>query len=282
MNHFLLIINQFKPGSEKIAEDIEAYLKDKGKDVETVLMNNRLPDINDETGKCAECALVLGGDGTILRSAYKLVQKDIPILGINMGHVGYLADVDADNFKEALDCLINDTYVSEKRMMLQGRILRGGEEIYSTHALNDIVITRNGDLQVVDFDVWVNNRPLKSYSADGVIISTPTGSTAYNLSAGGPIVEPGANLIILTPLAPHTMMNRSIILKSDDLVEIRINEPHDVEMKQFIGANFDGNSKIDVQAGDIIEVTKTEKTVTLISLNEKNFVETLYQKMREI
>ena len=148
-----------------------------------------------------ECAIVLGGDGTLIRAARELKNHSIPLLGVNMGTLGYLAEVELPNYKEALCYLFEQTPDIENRMMMHGRY--SGCKSEENVAMNDIVITRDGTLRIVHFNVYVNGMLLSSYQADGIIVSTPTGSTGYNLSAGGPVVEPTASMFVITPICSH-------------------------------------------------------------------------------
>lgn len=145
----------------------------------------------------------LAGDGTLLQAARDMIERNIPLLGVNKGTLGYLAEVDGDNMEEALDRLIDDNVVIEDRMMLEGCAYSHKKKLLQDFALNDIVIARSGRLQIIDFNIYVNGEFLRSYSADGIIISTPTGSTGYSLSAGGPIVSPEASLIRLRQSTAH-------------------------------------------------------------------------------
>ena len=150
-----------------------------------------------------DMAIILGGDGTLLQAATDLGDKDIPFLGINLGTLGFLAEVNVSDIEDALDKLIAGEYEIENRMMLYGRSFSGEEEKDNARALNDIVITRKGSLEIINFNIYVNGQFLHKYHADGIIVATPTGSTGYNLSAGGPVVEPKANLILISPICPH-------------------------------------------------------------------------------
>ena len=198
-----------------------------------------------------ECMLVLGGDGTMLQAASGVAGKSIPMIGVNLGTLGYLAEMEMENLEEALEQLIIDDYAFDERIMLQGRIV-GKEGVRDlSPALNDISITRCGSLQIISLKISVNGQFLCRWNADGIIISTPTGSTGYNMSAGGPIVEPGANLIVLTPICAHTLNARSIILKAEDIVEIEIDSGHNGAVLQ-VEANSDGSERISMETGDKI------------------------------
>lgn len=227
----------------------------------------------------AACALVLGGDGTVLRAARNMMDMDIPLLGINLGTLGYLAEVEIAAIEEALNKLLEGRFIQEERMMLVGRVYKHGTE-EEKFALNDIVISRCGSLQVLSFQIYVNGQFLNSYSADGMIVATPTGSTGYNMSAGGPIVEPGARLLLMTPICPHTLNTRSIVLAPDDEIRIEIPEGKDGQM-QRVEASFDGSDRICLQTGDSVVVCRADKTTGILKLNTESFLTVLHKKMSE-
>jgi NAD+ kinase len=222
MKYFFIITNQSKDENLRITEYIRNYLERHGKkcDIAEYQGNadkNGTLDARDYVCSIPEdvdCCIVLGGDGTMLQASHNVLGRDIPILGVNLGTLGYLAEIEKSGIDDALKQLLNEHYVIENRMMLRG-VMQG--DIHD-EALNDIVIARKESLQVISFNIYVNGMFLNNYHADGMIISTPTGSTGYNMSAGGPIVEPGAQMILLTPICPHTLTTRSIVLSADDTV----------------------------------------------------------------
>jgi NAD+ kinase len=220
-----------------------------------------------------QCVIVLGGDGTLLTTARNARKLDIPLLGVNLGTLGYLAEVEKGAVDDAVSQLLRDDYSIVDRMMLTGRI--GDME---ESALNDIVIARNGTLQVLSFTVYVNDRVLNQYQADGIILATPTGSTGYNLSAGGPIVEPDARMILLTPVSPHTLTNRSIVLSPEDQIRIVIDEGRDGR-QLTVEASFDGNIKVPMVTGDSIEVCRSAHVTRILRLKPVGFFDVLRQKL---
>ena len=236
---------------------------------------------------CKECAddsvegiIVLGGDGTMLRAAREYLGMNIPMIGVNLGTLGYLAEVEKDQIAAALDSLIDDKYEVESRMMLSGIPVISGSGMEPMIALNDIVINRKGALHVINFKIYVNGQLLSTYSADGMIISTPTGSTAYNLSAGGPIVEPRARLIMMTPVCSHSLANnRTIVLSEDDVIDVEIAEYKPGE-KQEVNASFDGRHPVNLNEGDKIRIIRSDKVTKIIKLSKVSFLETLQKKMR--
>ena len=221
--------------------------------------------------------LVLGGDGTVLQASRDLVKRNIPLFGINLGTLGYLAEIGKEDVEQALGKLTADEYLLEKRMMLEGNVFRSGKQAISDVALNDIVISRSGKLRVMDYHIFVNGRFLNSYSADGIIISTPTGSTGYNLSAGGPIVSPSASMILITPIAPHTLTARSVILPDDVTVKIEIGERAGND--ESAEATFDGDASVEMKCRDYIEIRKSDRTVQFVKIDQVSFLEILRRKM---
>lgn len=221
-----------------------------------------------------ECILVLGGDGTLLRAAREYHKSGIPILGVNIGTLGYLAEVEMNNLEEAIDQLMEGSPVVEERMMLQGDVRGELEDV----ALNDIVISRLGSLRIIRFNIYVNGQLLNSYQADGAIISTPTGSTAYNLSAGGPIVEPTASMIVITPICSHALNTSSIVLSADDEIVLEVGEGRDGQEEEVM-LSFDGETNIAIHTGDRITVKKAKDTTKLLKLSKVSFLEILRKKM---
>lgn len=292
MKYVYLITNEVKDPQGQYTGQITAYLEARGavvtcvdntaEAIGTAICKTRAekPEAADG-GKTdgMECVLVLGGDGTLLRAARNILDSDIPLLGVNLGTLGYLAEVEIGNIEQTLDRLLADDYTREERMMLEG-LVKTGNRTEENYALNDIVISRCGSLQILTFDIYVNGQFLNSYSADGMIVATPTGSTGYNMSAGGPIVEPEASLLLLTPICPHTLNTRSIVLASEDEIRIEISQGKDGSM-QTVDANFDGSHKVIMQTGDSIVIRKAAKTTGILKLNMESFLAVLHKKMSE-
>ena len=284
MDTFYIITNYQKDPEMTVAHEIREYLKSKGKtcyiqqkEVEDPQGRYRYTDaqhVSDEV----ECVLVLGGDGTLLQAARDLVDRSIPLLGINMGTLGYLAEIDRKNIFPALDKLIGGEYTVEHRMMLTGTAFHQSRRMLADIALNDIVISRNGRLRVVDFNVYVDGAFLSSYTADGIIISTPTGSTGYNLSVGGPIVAPEASLILLTAIAPHTLNSRPIVLPDFVEITIEIGTNHGTDIAGA-EATFDGDTSVKLSSGDRIVITRSMREALMIKTKNTSFLEILREKM---
>lgn len=277
----LICVNPKKDKDFVVYEKIASFLDKRGVSYSKCVLVKKDSGFDESEAENCDIVLVLGGDGTLMRVAKKSVKFKLPIIGVNTGHLGFLAQTGIEGLENTMERLISGEYLLEKRMMLKGTVLRNKEVIFETNALNDVCINRGGPLQILNYSVSVNDMLLKSYSADGVIISTPTGSTGYNLSAGGPIVEPSADMILLTPVCAHTFMNRSILFKSKDTVTITIGEPHDDDIEQKVIASFDGNEKIELLCGDEIRIEKADEKIEFIQMNNVNFLETLNRKLKE-
>ena len=284
MNNFCIITNIDKDKEYKTTKLIQEYLVSKGKRC-LIAAECSTEDTNDDETDVSwiaddtDCVIVLGGDGTIIRAATDLYTKEIPLLGINLGTLGFLAEIERQDIITALDSLLEEDIQIQKRMMLQGNITRDEQSMYKDYALNDIVIGRSGFSRIISISVYVNDVLVDTYHGDGVIIATPTGSTGYNLSAGGPVVSPSANVIMITPICPHTMSQRSVLVSSDDEITILVNKSKKTQKEEAI-ATFDGRMGMELKAGDKIQIKKAEKVTNLIKINQKSFYEILRSKLR--
>lgn len=273
MNRFYVITNHDKDAELELTHLICNYLK--GKNCICTYMENYA--VKEAVPEGTECVIVLGGDGTLIQAARTFSSLNIPVLGVNAGTLGYLTEIDREQVIPALDMLIEDRFFTDKRMMLHGEVIREGKTIYSGTAVNDIVVNRMGPLQVIDFDIYVNGEFLIAYHADGLIAATPTGSTAYNLSAGGPIVKPGTDIIAVTPVCPHMLNKSSIIFGGEDLIEIKMGKSRNQNEERAV--TFDGADYFNLLSGDIIAIRKSEYSVKLIHTGKQNFLQILRNKM---
>ena len=282
MKKFFVITNLNKDKNLEVTKKIQSYLEEKGAKCQYFSENLSLEDTKGQVDipKDIECVMVLGGDGTMLQAARENQSSDIPMIGINMGTKGYLTEIEVGSLEKALDCLIYDEYHIESRMMLEGVVCKAGNTMQPMCALNEIAITRKGSLAVIHYNVYVNGKLLKVYSGDGIMVSTPTGSTGYNLSAGGPIASPQSELMLITPICPHTFNTRTVILSPNDVVEIEIADGRD-EKTQEVEVNFDGNYKENLYSGDKVLIKKALATTKIIKLSEESFLEVLHSKMRD-
>lgn len=284
MDRFYIITNGQKDTGMQVTRQVAAYLGERGCFCTMQrLSEGRMEGLYRYTdpGRIppdTQCIIVLGGDGTLLQAARDVVHTQIPLFGINMGTLGYLAEVDRQGIRPALDKLLRDEYEVEERMMLKGTVYHEDRVIGRGIALNDIVIGRDGPLRVIRLRNYVNGEYLNVYNADGMIVATPTGSTGYSLSAGGPIVAPEARMTVITPLAPHTLNSRSIILPARDVITVEIGEGRH-EVPETALATFDGDTQISMVTGDRIVIEKAQVSTRIIKLSNLSFVEVVRRKM---
>ncbi len=285
MNKFFIITNTAKDPDYEFTNEIIRYLQDKNcichqqpKDIDVKTMGYIYTN-PDYIPNEVEAVIVLGGDGTMIQASRDLCMRKLPILGVNIGTLGFLTDIERSSVYSALDSIIDDKYEIDSRMMLTGKIYRDGKLIYENLALNDIVVTRSGALRVIDFDIYVNDEYLNSYSADGMIVATATGSTAYSLSAGGPIVQPNASMMLITPICPHTLIRRSIILDANDKIELVMTNNKGLFEERI--ASFDGEQHKNLITGDRIVITKAEERTSFIRTNKISFLQVIRNKMAD-
>ena len=278
MNNFLIISNKQKDEKLLLAEHVKTLLNNKGafcRIYDAGQEPTRGPiDVPAET----ECILVIGGDGTILDTAGRLIGKNIPLLGINRGTLGFLADVDIHSLDDTIDDLMADRFQIEKRIMLEAEIIRKGEEPIVCAALNDCVILRCSTTPIIGLAVRINGILIDQYHADGVIICTPTGSTGYNLSAGGPIINPTCKNFVVTPICPHSLTTRSVVLAKDDVVTIELENLRNSQNEDAL-VSIDGKDGILIGPGDQVRIRKAQEETPFIKTKEISFVTILKEKL---
>lgn len=288
MRHFCIATNNSKDKKMEVTRRIEKYILSHGGECTVLedLHDSRVsedekPSFNffdsSMIPENAECILVLGGDGTIIEASRSLSGRDIPLVGINLGHLGFLSVVDKNNIEEALDNLLNDRFKIEKRMLLSVKVVKAGKETVN-NALNDVSITRNGISRMICTDVYINDELVGSYQGDGCLVATPTGSTGYNLSAGGPVIVPESELMCITPICPHTLYNRSIIVSNMDRVRIVIGSRRKTKNAEAY-ATIDGQMAVGLDAGDYVEVEKAEAVTGLITFPGHSYFRVLHSKL---
>jgi NAD+ kinase len=238
----------------------------------TKLKLSTLPNVASLT-KETDLVLVFGGDGTMLRIAREIAGSSTPILGINVGGLGFLTAVSSGQIREALDQVWRGEFKFESRALLEAGTVRR-KRTFTTAALNDIVVSRGATSRLIDLDVAVDGEPLSRYRCDGLILSSPTGSTAYSLAAGGALVHPTAEVMALTPISPHTLSNRSLILPLTSIVEVRVVNPHPATVM-----SVDGELLFDLDHGDIIWIRRSHRTVRMMHLAGSSFYEALRRKL---
>ena len=276
MRKFLIVTNRTKDTDLCVTKKIEQYLTEREALCTIYDKPEQIPTSVVEQG--FECAIVLGGDGTILHAITPLVYYRIPILGVNMGTVGFLAGVELEELEFALDSLLQEQYEYDDRIMLEGTVYRNGQEIFQSAGVNDIAISRSGFSRIIRFKIWVNGELVDSYGADGVVIATPTGSTGYNLSAGGPVVSPCSDVLIITPISPHSLTSRSIVVSGDETVMLEVERIGQNHMEEaFI--TVDGQHGTRLKGNDRIEIKRAKVKTRLLKVGTTGFYEVLRSKM---
>jgi NAD+ kinase len=221
-----------------------------------------------------DALIVLGGDGTLLSMARAVGDLGVPLLGINLGGLGFLTATTLDELLPAMEALLAGAMAVEERMMLSARLVRGGQVVGEYVALNDVVITKSAMSRIIDLAVSVDGRHATAYRADGLIISTPTGSTAYNLSAGGPILFPTMDAVVLTPIAPHTLSNRPIVLPGAQRIDVTL------RVEQEVMLTMDGQVGVPLRGRDTVEVGKARARIRLMRFEQKDFFSVLRTKLK--
>ena len=274
MNNFFIIANKQKDINLEITEQIRHHISRLGavcniydqydRDVSSI-------DIPEET----QCILVIGGDGTILAAARMLVGSNIPLLGINLGTLGFLADVNLADLSKTLDLLLQDQYQVENRIMLTAEVYKQGKKAATYIALNDFNINRFGASRVIGLKVGINGSVIDRYRADGVIVCTPTG---YNLSASGPIINPTCKNFVITPICPHSLTARSIVLAKEDIVTVEVEQIRS-NIKEEAIISFDGREGLSLFPGDQVKIYKSQEVTPFIKATEVSFVQILKEKL---
>ncbi|MCD6582368.1 MAG: NAD(+)/NADH kinase [Desulfuromusa sp.] len=267
------------PDAEQIASDICKRFK--LEQVEVLLEDSLAEQIGQVNGYAGEdipelvdLIIVLGGDGTLISVARLVAERNIPIVGVNLGRLGFLTEITRDELPEMLEQLITDDYQVSDRMMLDAFIHRDDEVVGKFTVLNDVVINKGALARIIDMETYVDGRYLTSYKADGLIISTPTGSTGYNLAAGGPIIYPDINSLLITPICPHMLTNRPIMVWSRSVIEIKVKFEDDV-----VFFTADGQIGRKLLPGDRVEVRRSESRTRLVSSPSKDYFEILRTKL---
>ena len=277
MNNFLIIANKQKDINLEITEQIKHHITRMGAVCNVYDQYNRdVTSIDIPEG--TQCILVIGGDGSILAAARMLVGNTIPLLGINLGTLGFLADVNLADLSKTLDLLLKDQYQVENRIMLTAEVYKQGEKAATYIALNDFNINRCGASRVIGLKVGINGSIIDCYRADGVIVCTPTGSTGYNLSAGGPIINPTCKNFVITPICPHSLTARSIVLAKEDVVTVEVEQIRS-NIKEEAIISFDGREGLSIVPGDQVKIYKSQEVTPFIKATEVSFVQILKEKL---
>ncbi len=280
MKKYLIVVNPEKDIELNITNRARDYIISRGGSCRIVDGFDFCSEtcITRELTGDAECILVLGGDGTLLKVAGEIEDIDIPLYGINLGTVGFLTEGEVSGLNTILDRLLSDDFSIEERMMIKGVVKKTDGTEYRKRSLNDIVISRAGFSRLIGLNVSVGGSLLDAYEADGVVVATPTGSTGYNLSAGGPIVSPTANLMVITPVSPHSLTSKSIVLSGDEKISIEIGKKRKTQDTEAI-VSFDGGNDVELSAGDVVNIYRSNRITKLIKANDVNFYEILRNKL---
>jgi NAD+ kinase len=281
MKRASIIAKQGKPDLGRVAREVTQWLREHGYAV-TV----------DAAAKefCGECALaeredlatqrpdfvvVLGGDGTLLSSARNVAEAGIPILGVNLGSLGFLTEIKQGEIAQALSDVDAGRYELSLRSMIHCQVQRKGSCVGAYHALNDIVMNQSAVARITEFEVRVNGTFVSNYMADGLIVSTPTGSTAYSLAAGGPILVPEVPAFVITPVASHALTNRPLVVRDTALIEIRVTVTRE---KAYL--TIDGQQGLPLEEGDVVQCRKSDFNVKLFRLPQRTFFQVLRNKLK--
>ncbi len=277
MKDFYILTNTAKDTEMQVTDRIRRYLKKRGCTSE--FAPARSSERTEPLHISSECIIVLGGDGTLLQAARDFVDLQIPLIGINLGNLGFLAEISTEHLEESLDKLIDGKFTLEKRMMLTGTVYHGGKPVITDCALNDIVIAKDMRQTIIRTHTYINDSKLNSQNSDGLIISTPTGSTGYSLSLGGPIISPEAEIFLITPMAPHTLVNRSVIIQPESTIVVELDNKDGGTSNAIV--SFDGDTKISVSSGDRVCVRRAEKDTLIASISDSSFMDVLSRKMNQ-
>lgn len=259
---------------------LAAFLRSRGHEV--VVARNTAEHIGSadyavaeltEIGARADLAVVLGGDGTMLSIARILVSHGIPLVGVNQGRLGFLTDVPVETMLDSIAAMLDGAYIAEDRLLLNASILRGGREIFTSCAFNDVVVSKASTGRLIEFEAYVDGEFVYSQRSDGLVIATPTGSTAYALSAGGPILHPTLEAFVMVPICAHTLSARPIAVNSRSEVELRLVHADDARV------HFDGQRHFDVRVEDKILVRRASNTIRLLHPKTYSYYHTLREKL---
>jgi NAD+ kinase len=270
-----------KPEAEPILRALVAWLRDHGREV---LLDQEAAEICPEGGPglprsevaaTADLVIVLGGDGTLLSVARLIGPREVPILGVNLGGLGFLTEVTLDELYPTLEAVLRDQFGLSRRLTLTVRVLRAGERVASFEALNDAVINKTALSRIVDLETHVNGEYVATFRADGLILSTPTGSTAYCLAAGGPIIYPTLPALVIIPICPHTLTNRPLVVPDSAVVEIiQGSDGEDVHL------TVDGQVGVDLRYRDVVAVQRSTRSIALVKSPKLNYFDLLRTKLK--
>lgn len=278
-----VIIGPQKPEAWDVVRDLGIWCESRGielkarviKETARLVQCALLAEANGKLAEDLDLLVTLGGDGTMIGAARFVGDRQIPVLGINFGFLGYLTEFTLNELFTALEGLPEGNFHLDQRMLLDVKLTRGGREIESHRALNDAVISSGAPVRMIEVESLINGMFVNSFRADGMIVATPTGSTAYSLSAGGPIVHPSMSAILLTPICPHLLSNRPVVVPGDSVVDLYFRRP-----KEELMLTIDGQVSIHLMYGDQVTVQRSQTTFDLIRPTNRNYFEVLRTKLK--
>ena len=226
-------------------------------------------------GSEIDLAVVVGGDGTLLNVARELARHRVPIIGVNLGRLGFLADIQAENMTTEIEKILDGDYQTESRLLLYAEVMRKGRIVHTASAFNDVIVSKGERARMIEFETYVDGEFVHSIRGDGIIVASPTGSTAYALSSGGPILHPTLDAIAIVPICPHTLSNRPIVISSDSIVEILVSR----SAEQHAYSAFDGQSTFPLEDGDRVYVRRAEHEVELLHPSGRSHFEVMRIKL---
>lgn len=275
-----------KPGDQLLSNTVQTlyqFLIDKSVEIyvdeesaNLIGQNSIDPKSFEEISKNCELVIVVGGDGTILHAAHSMIQNDIPLLGINLGRLGFLAEISPSTMHTQLNEILGGNYLEEQRLILQASLLRNGKAIRICDAVNDVVVHAMQMVRMIEVETRVNSQQVNTLRADGYIVATPTGSTAYSLSGGGPILHTDLDAIVLVPICPHTLSNRPIVVDADSMIEIILPRQN----RSSALASIDGQINMEFMPGDTLKIEKGKNKLRLIQPNSYDYFDVLREKLR--
>lgn len=281
MKRVAIVAKVHDPRCQGVASELIEWLSAQG--VEPLVESHLARHLHYAAGidisrfpELADLIVVLGGDGTLISAARLIGGREIPILGVNLGSLGFLTEITLDELYPHLTDFLKGEYGISERMMLDCSLLRDGAQVARHQVLNDVVINKGALARIVDLDTKVNGQHLTTFKADGLIISTPTGSTGYSLSAGGPIIHPAMNCLVITPICPHTLTNRPIVVADDSLIAITVSSLDDED----VYLTLDGQVGVELKSGDLIQVGRARYHSMLVSSKDRDFFEVLRTKLK--
>jgi NAD+ kinase len=269
----LLIVNKGKRESPAMVDTIRNYLEERHIEV-TVIGFDDNPAALDS--RDFDLAFSLGGDGTVLYSARILADRNLPILAVNMGDFGFITEIGKDEWKSAFEKYQDDLLGISKRIMLTVAVFRNNIQVAKYTGLNDSVVSSSGISKIVKLEVALSNTRLGEYRADGVIVSTPTGSTAYSAAAGGPILDPEMDAMIINPICPFTLSNRTLVIPGSETVSVEVLE----EQRTGVTLTVDGQHSFNLKPGDVVRFSRSPQNTLLVRSDKRNFYEVLRSKLR--